>query len=66
MNQKKNIVEKMNVALYRAHPWHGVDAGPDKHLAEITHTYAKEEAYEVIRRGRRDYDEKFGSKTHTF
>jgi len=40
--------------------------GADKHLAEITHTYAKEEAYEVIRRGRRDYDEKFGAKTHTF
>ena len=33
--------------------------GTEKHLAEITQTYNKEEAYAVIRRGRRDYDEKF-------
>jgi len=33
--------------------------GTEKHLAEITQTYNKEEAYEVIRRGRRDYEDKF-------
>jgi len=33
--------------------------GTEKHLAEITQIYNKEEAYEVIRRGRRDYEEKF-------
>jgi len=33
--------------------------GTERHLAEITQTYNKEEAYEVIRRGRRDYEEKF-------
>ncbi len=35
--------------------------GTKQHLAEITQIYNKEEAYEVIRRGRRDYDEKFFS-----
>lgn len=33
--------------------------GTERHLAEITQTYNKEEAYEVIRRGRRDYADKF-------
>lgn len=33
--------------------------GTERHLAEITQTYNKEEAYEVIRRGRRDYEDKF-------
>ncbi len=33
--------------------------GKEKHLAEITHVYNKEEAYEVIRCGRKDYDNKF-------
>jgi inorganic pyrophosphatase len=33
--------------------------GAERHLAKITHIYNKEEAYEVIRRGRRDYDDKF-------
>lgn len=33
--------------------------GTERHVAEITQTYNKEEAYEVIRRGRRDYQEKF-------
>lgn len=33
--------------------------GKEKHLAEITHIYNKEEAYEVIRRARKDYDKKF-------
>ncbi|HHJ52861.1 MAG TPA: inorganic pyrophosphatase, partial [Caldithrix abyssi] len=33
--------------------------GGEKHLAEITDIYNKEEAYEVIRRGRKDYENKF-------
>lgn len=30
-----------------------------EHNCEITHTYNKEEAQDVILRSRRDYDEKF-------
>ena len=33
--------------------------GTEEHNAEITHVYNKEEAYEVIRRSRKDYDETF-------
>lgn len=33
--------------------------GTKQHLAKITHIYNKEEAYEVIRRGTRDYGDKF-------
>ena len=33
--------------------------GSEKHRTEITGIYNKEEAYEVIRRGRKDYDQKF-------
>jgi inorganic pyrophosphatase len=33
--------------------------GTEEHHAEITHVYNKEEAYEVIRRSRKDYAEKF-------
>jgi len=33
--------------------------GSKKHRTEITGSYNKEEAYEVIRRGRKDYDAKF-------
>lgn len=34
------------------------DAAP--HVSEITHTYGREEAYEVIRRARDDYRKRFG------
>jgi len=40
--------------------------GKEKHLAEITHIYNKEEAYEVIRRGRKDYDANFSDLTDIF
>jgi inorganic pyrophosphatase len=33
--------------------------GKQRHIAEITHVYNREEAYEVIRRGHKDYEEKF-------
>lgn len=33
--------------------------GEAKHICEITHTYGKDEAYEVINRSREDYDNKF-------
>jgi inorganic pyrophosphatase len=33
----------------------------ESHKTEITHTYGREEAYEVIRRSREDYDSKFSS-----
>lgn len=39
--------------------------GNEKHLAQITHIYNKEEAYEVIRRGQKDYVKKFGSSTRS-
>jgi inorganic pyrophosphatase len=35
--------------------------GKEKHQAEITHSYGKEEAYEVIRRSMDDYNQKFPS-----
>ncbi|CAG0987985.1 inorganic pyrophosphatase [Anaerolineae bacterium] len=34
--------------------------GKTKNKCEITHTYGREEAFEVIRRSREDYDERFG------
>ena len=33
--------------------------GTEKHVSEITHVYDKDEAYEVIDRSRKDYDETF-------
>lgn len=33
--------------------------GGERHTCEITHTYGREEAHEVILRSRRDYDAKF-------
>ncbi len=33
--------------------------GSERHNTEIAHIYNKEEAYEVIRRARQDYDDKF-------
>lgn len=33
--------------------------GKEKHIAEISHVYNREEAYEVIRRGHKDYEDKF-------
>ncbi len=33
--------------------------GTEKHVSEITHVYNKDEAYEVINRSRKDYDETF-------
>ena len=33
--------------------------GEDKHVCEITHTYGKDEAYEVINRSMADYNNKF-------
>ena len=33
--------------------------GQEKHICQITHTYNREEAFEVISRSSQDYDEKF-------
>ena len=40
--------------------------GSDTHITEITDIYNKEEAYEVIRRGRKDYDNKFPQLSKLF